>query len=176
MAPATPLESALTKTPGGGGCLRLFRAFVSPCLCGKSHVLSSLQPLLPLFALFSALPSFVFNRLQPLFPKHPGGGIPTLPLRASRPRHMRHAAPLSPASPDYGYVPSSRGCTPYALLCLCGKPNLARPLFSYSYELLLPQPLSFHIDLRCPGGDPLRPPAACAQAAPRPRMTAYESC
>jgi hypothetical protein len=33
-----------------------------------------LQPLVPLFALFSALPSFVFNRLQPLFPKHPGWG------------------------------------------------------------------------------------------------------
>ena len=53
-----------------------FSASVSPCLCGKSHVLSNLQPLVPLFALFSALPSFVFNRLQPLFPKHPGWGVP----------------------------------------------------------------------------------------------------
>src|SRR6267143_6502420 len=90
--------------------------------------------------------------------------------------HMRHATPLSPVpSLACAYFLSPRGCTPYALLCLCGKPDLARPLFSYSYELLLPQPLSFHIDLRCPGGDPLRPPCACAQAAPRPRMTAYES-
>jgi len=81
--PVTPLESALTETPGGGGRLRLFRVSVSPCLClprpcrgGKSHVLSSLQPLVPLFALFSALPSFVFKSLQPLFPKHPGWGYP----------------------------------------------------------------------------------------------------
>jgi len=53
-----------------------FSASVSLCLRGKSHVLSSLQPLVPLFALFSALRSFVFNRLQPLFPKHPGWGVP----------------------------------------------------------------------------------------------------
>src|SRR5712692_1529106 len=45
----------------------------APCLCGKSHVLSSLPPLCRLFALFSALPTFVFNGLQPLFAKHPGG-------------------------------------------------------------------------------------------------------
>jgi hypothetical protein len=51
-----------------------FSASVSLYLRGKSHVLSSLQPLVPLFALFSALRSFVFNRLQPLFPKHPGWG------------------------------------------------------------------------------------------------------
>src|SRR5216683_8186713 len=33
-----------------------------------------LEPLCRLFLLFSALVSFVFNRLQPLFPKHPGWG------------------------------------------------------------------------------------------------------
>jgi len=44
-------------------------------LCGKPHVLSSLRPLCRLFALFSALVPFVFNRLHPLFGKHPGGGI-----------------------------------------------------------------------------------------------------
>ena len=43
------------------------------CLGGKSHVLRDLQPLCRLFALFSALPSFVFNTLQPLLRKHPGG-------------------------------------------------------------------------------------------------------
>ncbi len=53
-----------------------FAASVSQCLCGKSHVLRNLQPLCLLFALFSALPSFVFNSLQPLFAKHPGGGYP----------------------------------------------------------------------------------------------------
>jgi hypothetical protein len=66
----------LSIATGGGTPLRhsysrLVRLSV-PCLRGKSHVLSSLQPLVPLVALFSALPSFVFNRLQPLFPKHPG--------------------------------------------------------------------------------------------------------
>jgi len=49
------------------------------CLDGKSHVLRNLQPLCRLFALFSALPSFVFNRLQPLLPKHPGWGYPGCP-------------------------------------------------------------------------------------------------
>src|SRR6266436_10304204 len=50
-------------------------ASVSQCLCGKSHVLRNLQPLCRLFALFSALPSFVFKSLQPLFAKHPGWGV-----------------------------------------------------------------------------------------------------
>src|SRR6266851_3877798 len=64
-----------------------FYASVSPCFCGKSHVLSSLQPLVPLFVLFSALPSFVFNRLQPLFPKHPGWGyLPFGPAGYSMPK------------------------------------------------------------------------------------------
>ncbi len=40
----------------------------------NSFAHKQLQPLLPLFALFSALSSFVFNILQPLFRKHPGGG------------------------------------------------------------------------------------------------------
>src|SRR6266436_3624967 len=51
-----------------------FAASVSQSLGGKSHVLRNLQPLCLLFALFSALPSFVFNSLQPLFAKHPGWG------------------------------------------------------------------------------------------------------
>src|SRR5713226_1521949 len=42
----------------------------------NSFAHKQLPPLSPLFALFSALPSFVFNRLQPLFPKHPGWGYP----------------------------------------------------------------------------------------------------
>ena len=36
----------------------------------------SLRPLSRLFALFFEPPPFVFSRLQPLFAKHPGGGIP----------------------------------------------------------------------------------------------------
>jgi len=40
-----------------------------------------------LFVVFSALASFVFNRLQPLFAKHPGGVLPLLqfPLLPQRP-------------------------------------------------------------------------------------------
>jgi hypothetical protein len=37
-------------------------------------VYKSLVPLCHLFSLLSAFVSFVFNRLQPLFPKHPGWG------------------------------------------------------------------------------------------------------
>ena len=64
----------------------------SPCLCGKSRVLSSLQPLVRLFALFSAPPSFVFNRLEPLSTKHPGGGYHNL-----SPRGWYPLRPLSSA-------------------------------------------------------------------------------
>src|SRR6266478_5180258 len=52
-----------------------FAVSVSQSLCGKSRVLINLQPLCLLFALFSALPSFVFKSLQPLFAKHPGWGV-----------------------------------------------------------------------------------------------------
>ena len=52
-----------------------FAASVSQSLGGKSRVLRNLQPLCLLFALFSALPSFVFKSLQPLFAKHPGWGV-----------------------------------------------------------------------------------------------------
>jgi len=91
----------------------------------KSRPFILLEPLCRLFAPFSALASFVFSRLQPLFPKcrgaasaDPLGGHPgreclqhlrsELRLR----RHMRHVAPLSPApSLDCVYFPPPRGCT-----------------------------------------------------------------
>src|SRR6266404_8270200 len=83
------LHTLSVATGGGtpGIPIQDFSASVSSRLCGKSHVLNSLQPLVPLSALFSALPSFVFNRLQPLFPKHPGWGVPALRpnLRTFRP-------------------------------------------------------------------------------------------
>src|SRR6266446_5473797 len=44
------------------------------CKFANSFVYRSLVPLCRLFALFSAFGSFVFNRLQPLFQKHPGVG------------------------------------------------------------------------------------------------------
>ncbi len=49
----------------------------------NSLVCIDLPPLCPLFSLFSAFVSFVFNRLQPLFRKHPGWGY--LPLAPSFP-------------------------------------------------------------------------------------------
>src|SRR5229473_1334469 len=78
--PATPFFSHPYKTPGSVGS----RTQSSPrlslcalCLCGKSIFFKSLRPLCRLFSRFSALVSFVFNGLQPLFPKHPGG-VPQL--------------------------------------------------------------------------------------------------
>jgi hypothetical protein len=50
------------------------RRLPRPARGGKSHAFRNLQPLCPLFALFSTLLSFVFNNLQPLLPKHPGWG------------------------------------------------------------------------------------------------------
>src|SRR6266478_3047654 len=48
----------------------------------NSFAYKQLPPLSPLFALFSALPSFVFNGLQPLLRKHPGWGWVPRPAEA----------------------------------------------------------------------------------------------
>jgi hypothetical protein len=55
-------------------CFQEFLPLRALCLGGKSIFFILLPPLSSLFALFSALVSFVFNRLRPLFPKHPGRG------------------------------------------------------------------------------------------------------
>src|SRR6266446_107402 len=67
--------------PGCGGTslpisLRTLCLRAAACPGLKSIVFRRLLPLSRLFALFSALLPFVFNRLQPLFPKHRGWGIP----------------------------------------------------------------------------------------------------
>ena len=98
VAPLFPVRSVdSTYFPAPRGCtypasilIQDFAVSVSQCLCGKSHVLRNLQPLCLLFALFSALPSFVFKSLQPLFAKHPGGVAATFLGRPS----LRHS-PLS---------------------------------------------------------------------------------
>ncbi len=73
---------------------------VALCLCGKACVFADLPPLYRLFALFSTLVPFLFNRLQPLFPKCRGWGIPDAstghpgwgyPLGVSTP-HRSHRA------------------------------------------------------------------------------------
>jgi hypothetical protein len=56
-------------------CFQEFLPLRALCLGGKSIFFILLPPLSSLFALFSALVSFVFNRLQPLFRKHPGVGV-----------------------------------------------------------------------------------------------------
>src|SRR6266478_2019523 len=81
VAPLSPVRSVdCAYFPSPRGCtypasilIQDFAASVSQCLCGKSRVLINLLPLCCLFALFSALASFVFTSLQPLFAKHPGG-------------------------------------------------------------------------------------------------------
>jgi hypothetical protein len=63
----------------------------------KSFVCIGLLPLCRLFALFSALASFVFNRLEPLSTKHPGGGTShALPLSALTLRSLRLSVVIRP--------------------------------------------------------------------------------
>jgi hypothetical protein len=67
-----------------GGCERTsaWPVHESQVTSHKSRPFSCLQPPCRLFALFSALVPFVFISLQPLFPKHPGWGVPLRQLRA----------------------------------------------------------------------------------------------
>jgi len=74
LSPLPPRACALFLSPRGCTLLHYKSSLCSLCLCGKSILFIVLEPLCPLFPLFSALAPFVFNRLQPLFPKHPGGG------------------------------------------------------------------------------------------------------
>src|SRR5713101_655999 len=61
------------------------------------HPLAKLNPSLShpcsLFALFPALPFFRINHLQPLFAKHPGGGIPDAYRTQSE--RLRHRSSIS---------------------------------------------------------------------------------
>jgi len=63
-------------------------------------------------------------------------------------RYMRHVAPLSPVpSLDCAYLPSPRGCThcAFQISLHLWQTQLARPLFSYSYQPLFPQLPYAHI-------------------------------
>src|SRR6266849_1084436 len=70
---ATPLFLYSSALPGG-----VLQRSQHPDLqafgTANSFAYRHLPPLSPFFALFSALPSFVFNGLQPLLRKHPGWG------------------------------------------------------------------------------------------------------
>jgi hypothetical protein len=101
-----------------------------------SAALSSLT-LLPsrscglLHSLFAA-PPFVFNALQPLFPKHPGGGCSVDPS-------LHYLCALLRL-----FTRSREGSV--SLRC-----RFATPFFSEPYELLFPQPFSFHNHPHCLG-------------------------
>src|SRR5260370_256618 len=64
-----------------------------------SFSFKSFQPFCRLFAPFSALASFVFNRLQPLFAKHPSGVLPLLQLPLLPQKRACSAAPPPNSSP-----------------------------------------------------------------------------
>ncbi len=144
-----PFRMHTYKNTGGGGVAAKLRAL--PRFCGKSITFRRLQPLCPL----SPTSILSFQQLRASFCKTPGwgGGTAAPPLRSSFPRHMRHVAPLSPVpSVDCAYFPSPRGCaTPHAfqISLRSRRIQLPRPLFSYSYELLFPQPLFFHNHPHC---------------------------
>ena len=111
-----------------------------------------------LHSLFAA-PPFVFNALQPLFPKHPGG--------CTVDPSLRYLCALC------AYLPRA---VKRALAFAC---RFATPFFSEPYELLFLQLFSFHNHPRCPGVWRLcsRFPfwLACIQSSRRPKMTAYET-
>jgi hypothetical protein len=81
----------------------------------NSFACKQLQPLSPLFALFSALPSFVFNRLQPLLRKHPGWGWVA---RHSEAPTSAHVAPQPPkhafVTPLFATLTHSCSCKSFA--------------------------------------------------------------
>ena len=123
-------------SPFVGSVVRTQCSLRSAVSC-NSFVVSSLQPLAALFALFSALPPFVFNHFQPLSPKHPGwGGIahpecsygtpgagvpPSSPFRATsrRPKVGQPFLAVLPRSPKNSPPQSSSGpmTSKPALLC-----------------------------------------------------------
>jgi hypothetical protein len=103
---ANPFFSHPSRTPGvytPPWSLRSELSAICPAFSCNSLVISRLQPLVTLFALFSALPPFVFNSLQPLFPKYPGWGtrgtaISACPLQAGLSSDDHLDLPVEPRS------------------------------------------------------------------------------
>src|SRR6266851_10006397 len=98
-----------------------------------------------LFVFSFCTPPFVFNSLQPLFAKHPGWGYPDKSLLWNQ---QLPASFFRPCLQDS--YPSCQSCLLSASRRLRGNRFIA-PLFSYSYESLFPQTLSFHIHTKPPG-------------------------
>src|SRR6266852_8918314 len=109
-----------------------------PCLCGKSYILSSLPPVLPLFALFKKVNSFAIKQIQPLFAKHRGGGTPAQPRRALLPpSYASRAASIPCGLSRLRILPVTTGvCTPnlpnrHSSLATCPVPPLlSQPPFA----------------------------------------------
>src|SRR5258707_9449288 len=85
-----------------------------PCRGGKSIVFRHLLPLSRLFALLSALPPFVFNRLQPLSRKHPGWAtrLPASSLRPSETVARTHRGSMNPLLVPSYFASLNRFCIP----------------------------------------------------------------
>src|SRR6266478_5535153 len=77
LSPLSPIACALFLSPRGCTSKAFPLTRFRPLKGANSFVCSGLEPLFRLFGLFSALVCFVFNRLQPVFRKHPGGGTLT---------------------------------------------------------------------------------------------------
>ncbi len=91
------------------------RSSIQALRSANSFACKQLPPLSPLFALFSTLSSFVFNRLQPLLREHPGWGwlprpaeAPTSALHA--PKHSKHAS----VTPLFATLTHSYSCKSFA--------------------------------------------------------------
>src|SRR5260370_1643128 len=90
------------------------RCLPRPCRGGKSIVFRHLLPLSRLFALLSALPPFVFNRLQPLSRKHRGWGtrLPASSLRPSETVARTHRGSMNPLLVPSYCASLNRFCIP----------------------------------------------------------------
>ena len=124
-----------TKPPGVGVRRSQLRAL---CASVANPMFSAACRLL---ALFSVLPSFVFNRLQPLFPKHPcGGGVRHRIRRRSQPTEPARApgVPIPTESCQLtadSRLPSGAIRSPHSLGTVAG-PHRSRAIASINADVL----------------------------------------
>src|SRR5258708_3624977 len=152
-----------------------------------------LSPLLPSFrlrTLFLSLRSFsrpdpLFSTTSTLFLQNTRGGIPLRDLvRCTEAPKCLFVSPLlatlthclsRKSFPCHSYANTRDGdatlapVSPSEFLYLCGNADFARPLFSYSYELLFPQALYFDNHPHCPGVWGYQPPKSTPHLRTRRR-------
>jgi len=137
-----PFRMHTYKNTGGGGVAAKLRAL--PRFCGKSITFKRLQPLCPL----SPTSILSFQQLRASFCKTPGWGLPQhlrSELRSPVTCGTWRLYPLCRQSIAHTSRHHGGVCTPHAfqISLRSRRIQLPRPLFSYSYELLLRQPFSF---------------------------------